>query len=230
MMTSAWIWSQSMARAEEWRLGPHRVCISCGRQFAISSGCTLPLRATPRRGCVVVSGHPGHIAFAGLDPGPNGPCHACGQGDCQPLHRVALQHLPPLIFARRPAAAVGDLGELLFAAAGMRFWYETDRHAGHVLSARRDKVTCFAKVRHVRPGRGVTELIGQKLDRLPGGLGQGGVFGQGQQVPAMVEPVRRNHAVFGQLGADGVRKLGSVGAGGNPVCHGSSAPPAVPWI
>jgi len=42
MMNSAWIWSQSMARAVKGRFGSNGVSASFCRQFAITSLCTLP--------------------------------------------------------------------------------------------------------------------------------------------------------------------------------------------
>ena len=148
------------------RFGSNGVFLSFCRQLAITSRCTLPLRATPRRGCVVVSGDLGLMAFAGLDQGPDGPCHAGGEGDCDQLHRFALQHFPKPVFSDGLVAAVGDLREgaliqqpseitiadlcnlpqLFFPTAGMRPWRQSDRHAQGVLSARRCQVARLFEV------------------------------------------------------------------------------------
>ena len=52
----------------------------------------------------------------------------------------------------------------------------------------------------------VAELVGEKLDRLAGGCGQGCILGQGQQAVEIVDTLG-DDAVFRQMGADGVRKL-----------------------
>ena len=58
----------------------------------------------------VSAGHDA-VAFAGVDQDPNGPCHAGGEGDCDQLHRLALQHLPQPIFTGGFVAARGNLGK-----------------------------------------------------------------------------------------------------------------------
>ena len=53
----------------------------------------------------------------------------------------------------------------------------------------------------------VAELVGEKLDRLAGGCGQGCILGQGQQAVEIVDTLGDDDPELAQMGADRVRKL-----------------------
>ena len=171
-MKSASKGSQSMARAAL-RFGSNAVSLSFCRQFAITSSCQRRASVATRltilhgpKGPSAVSARHGPVALAGPDQGPDGPCHAGGEGDCDQLHRFALQHFPKPVFSGGLVAAVGDLREgapiqqpseitiadlcnlpqLFFPTAGMRPWRQSDRHAQGVLSARRCQVARLFEV------------------------------------------------------------------------------------
>ena len=100
---------------------------------------TLPLRSARSGPDSVSAGHD-LVVLAGLNEGPDDPCHAGSEGDSHQFHRLALQHLPQPVFSGGLVAARGDLGECaeveqaaqiaiahfrdlpqpLFSAAGMR--------------------------------------------------------------------------------------------------------------